>query len=362
MDKFISNWKTYNGPHYLNSKIVEETQSLSFDILMALLLSDKDLHEVYINRQQVLSSALQTVSDINYSALSLSIFLPSCLLRMYLRFNRKYQKAQNIWREFINDIINRELDRLRQIEKHERTNLIASVVASLQTDEAKEMKKREEEKQAFFLGLSREELFQEILSIIEAGTDPPATAISWWIYYMSKYPVVQEKIKQELMANGITKETYLTNELLEKLQYVDCVVKELLRHAPIFSSTMKTLKQNDEIDGIKLAKGDTVLVAYYNMHKDKRYWKLDPIQFIPERFFGLDAKDKDHHRYALNTFGGGPRQCMGQDLARLLLKTMITRLMQHFTFVDGGPEKNTGRHFQLGETMKPDMAVYIYCD
>ncbi|CAF4213764.1 unnamed protein product [Rotaria socialis] len=147
MDKFISNWKTYNGPHYLNSKIVEETQSLSFDILMALLLSDKDLHEVYINRQQVLSSALQTVSDINYSALSLSIFLPSCLLRMYLRFNRKYQKAQNIWREFINDIINRELDRLRQIEKHERTNLIASVVASLQTDEAKEMKKREEEKQ-----------------------------------------------------------------------------------------------------------------------------------------------------------------------------------------------------------------------
>ncbi|CAF4037815.1 unnamed protein product [Rotaria sordida] len=84
------------------------------------------------------------------------------------------------------------------------------------------------------------------------------------------------------------------------------------------------------------------MINIYNLTRDKRYWKIDPDLFYPERFQG---EDKDHHPYASIPFSGGHRQCIGQDLARLALKAIKTaRLMQHVTFGDSGPEVNAGGH------------------
>ncbi|CAF3789001.1 unnamed protein product [Rotaria sp. Silwood1] len=58
------------------------------------------------------------------------------------------------------------------------------------------------------------------------------------------------------------------------------------------------------------------------------------------------GEDKNHHPYALIPFGGGHRQCIGQDLARFELKVIAARLMQQVTFGDGGPEVNMGGHLE----------------
>lgn len=208
-------------------------------------------------------------------------------------------------------------------------------------------------------GISREELLDEILVLILAGFATTSSALSWFIYYMSKFPAIQECMKQELRANNIQRDTPLTLDLLNRLTYVDCVLKELLRFAPIVNSARRTLTQDDQIDGIKLKKGDSVLIPLYNLHMDNRYWKLNPHEFIPERFNGVD---KNHHPYALLTFGGGHRQCIGQDLARLELKIMITRLMQQVTFHDGGDLVNSGGHRQSLTNSPRNIAVFIDFD
>ncbi|CAF0978129.1 unnamed protein product [Didymodactylos carnosus] len=107
-------------------------------------------------------------------------------------------------------------------------------------------------------------------------------------------------------------------------------------HAPVVDCILRTLLKDDEFNGVKLRKGDSVLIAFYDVHMDERYWNVNPHEFRPERFLN---EDKNHNPYALGTFGGGYRACAGQDLARLELKTIITRLMQYVTFVDGGEEK-----------------------
>lgn len=209
------------------------------------------------------------------------------------------------------------------------------------------------------LGWTFQELVDEILVLILAGFATTSSALSWFIYYMSKYPIVQQKIKDELRETNLLKTNELHVESVNNLEYVDCVLKELLRYAPIVNSSRRTLTVDDSIDGVQLRKGDNVLVPLYNIHMDSRYWTRNPNEFIPERF--LD-EDKNHHPFALLTFGGGHRQCIGQDLARLELKTMIVRLMQKVSFHDAGQHLNSGGHRQSLTNSPKNMTVYIYRD
>ncbi|CAF3604744.1 unnamed protein product [Rotaria sordida] len=119
----------------------------------------------------------------------------------------------------------------------------------------------------------------------------------------------------------------------------DCVIQEVLRFVPPAISTIRSVTSDDRLpaSGAQLYKDDEVIINIYNLTRDKRYWKIDPDLFYPERFQG---EDKDHHPFTLIPFGGGHRQCIGQDLARFELKAIIARLMQHVTFGDGGPQNH----------------------
>ncbi len=48
---------------------------------------------------------------------------------------------------------------------------------------------------------------------ILAGFETTSTALSWFIYYMSKYPNIQQKIKDELKEHGLTLNRILTNQI-----------------------------------------------------------------------------------------------------------------------------------------------------
>ncbi|CAF3026861.1 unnamed protein product [Rotaria sp. Silwood2] len=181
------------------------------------------------------------------------------------------------------------------------------------------------------------------------------------MHYLSKKPNVQQKIKKELQQNGITKETPLDNfDLLDKCEYIDCVIKETLRLAPIGLGSFRTLTQDTIIDGVKIRKGKTVLSAFSLMHSDPRNWKLDPTQFIPERFHGIDAPNANHHPFVFAPFGSGHRACIGQDLAQLELKVITIRLMKFVTFVD--TPGNNGGHVQRMAAVPKELAVSIKFD
>jgi cytochrome P450 len=175
---------------------------------------------------------------------------------------------------------------------------------------------------------------------------------------MSKYPRVQAKINAEL---GDNKHNRITVEQIESLTYLDCVIQEILRFIPPVVGTTRTLTMDDQLpgSGVQLYKGDEVFIAFNTLSRDKRYWKIDPDLFYPERF---QVEDKDHHPYVSIPFGGGHRQCIGQDLARFELKTIIVRLMQYVTFVDGGDKINAGGYVQKLTVIPKHIGVTITFD
>jgi cytochrome P450 len=182
-----------------------------------------------------------------------------------------------------------------------------------------------------------------------AGYETTSTTLAWFIHLTSKHPHVQHKIKEELMNSDNNQG--LTLSRLDSLVYLDCVIKETLRFIPIACATIRTLTADNRLpeSNIQLYKGDSVFIPFYNLAHDTRYWSIDPDLFYPERFLG---EDKNHHSYAFIPFGGGHRQCIGQDLALFELKAIIARMMQQVTFGDGGPEVNSGGHL-TGLTIMP---------
>jgi cytochrome P450 len=166
---------------------------------------------------------------------------------------------------------------------------------------------------------------------------------------MSKYPQVQIKIKQELAEYNLQR---LTNEQLNSLVYLDCVIREVFRFVPTSLGSLRTVNVDDRLpkSGIQLKKGEQIFISFYNLAQDPRYWS-DSDQFYPERFLNESEAITDN-RAAWIPFGGGHRQCSGQDLARLEVKAVCARFMQHVTFVDGGPVANSGGYIQT-DTIKP---------
>ncbi len=197
-----------------------------------------------------------------------------------------------------------------------------------------------------------------MLLFLVSGSETTGTVLAWFIYFISKYPRIQTKLKAEL---GDNKFNRMTVEQIESLTYLDCVLREVLRYIPIVVGTTRTLTTDDRLPGsnVQLHKGDEVFIPFNTLSRDKRYWKIDPDLFYPERFQG---EDKDHHLYASIPFGGGHRQCIGQDLARFELKTIVVRLMQHVTFGDGGEKVNAGGYVQKMTVIPKHIGVTITFD
>ena len=177
---------------------------------------------------------------------------------------------------------------------------------------------------------------------------------------MTKNPEIQEKIKDELKENGLLGPRNLTLEILDSLTYVDCVVREVLRHAPVAGAISREATADCMIDDIPVMKGDTITIAVQNIHRDPRYWNIDPNKFYPERFL---QDDKNPRPYSFLPFGGGHRACAGQDLAMFELKVLITRLMQRLTFEDPKSDaNNSGGYIQRITCFPKHLAVRIHLD
>lgn len=275
--------------------------------------------------------------------------MPLWLTRLLVKFNWKFQRALKTTKHYVMIIVDDAIKRRNTQEDFHSSDQRKSFIDLLIESSINEKN-----------SLTQDEIFDEIAIAILAGYETTSTALSWFIFYMSKYPHVQQKIKDELKEHGLTPDATLTYEMIEKLIYIDCVAKEIMRFAPIAAGILREATDNDILDGYEIRKGDLMLIAIQNLHQDSKYWNIDPTKFYPERF--LD-EDKCPLRYAYLPFGGGHRACMGQDLAMLELKTAITRFMQRVTIEDPGHEhNNSGGFVQYFTCFPKHMAVRITSD
>lgn len=334
------------GEKVLHEDIVDQCQTLLLTIF-GWIAFDYDLQS---STRKDLTQALKQFLD----TFTKTLYMPEFLAKIYLKFDRQYARSMSTIEKYLDRIIEQEQSQdEHSVEQRKRTSLIASLVHSLQSHPSTP---NEDEMR----GLSRQEILHEMLLFLVAGFETTSTALAWLIHLLSKHQRVQLRIKEEL--NSLSSTSWKI-EQLDSLVYLDAVIKEVLRYCPPSNGTVRTLTADDRLphSRTQLHRGEQITIPFHNLAKDRRHWKVDPDRFHPERFLNED-QDRDHPSYAWIPFGGGHRQCIGQDLARLELKVIAAKLMQHVTFIDGGQMNNRGEHQQQFTILPKHLAVYISFD
>ncbi len=173
-------------------------------------------------------------------------------------------------------------------------------------------------------GMTREQLRDEVMTLLLAGHETTANALTWVLYLLSQHPDAERRLRAELA-------TALGGRLptvadLPNLPYTRMVLEESLRLYPPLWAVHRQAIADDEIGGFRIpAKTILDLVTYVTHHR-AAVWET-PETFDPERF--SPERSANRSRYAFNPFSAGPRQCIGLGFAmteaQLLLATIAQR-------------------------------------
>ncbi|HTR62534.1 MAG TPA: cytochrome P450, partial [Candidatus Binataceae bacterium] len=173
-------------------------------------------------------------------------------------------------------------------------------------------------------GMNNEQLRDEVLTLILAGHETTATALSWTWYLLSQHPEVERKLHAEL--DAVLDGRAPTIGDLANLNYTGMVIDEAMRLYPPVWAIGREAIEADEIMGCRIPKGGNIMASQWLAHRHPAFWE-NPERFDPERFSAERAAGRP--RYAYFPFGGGPRMCIGNIFAlteaQLVLATVAQR-------------------------------------
>jgi cytochrome P450 len=176
-------------------------------------------------------------------------------------------------------------------------------------------------------GIPDKQLRDEATTMFMAGHETTAQTLSWIIYHLAKDKEIYYKVKNE--GNVIFAKQIPAFDDLPDLVYTKQVIQEGLRHYPPVWALVRKPFNDDVINGIKIPALSTVLINIYGMHHHVGHWQT-PEVFNPEHF--NKEQQEQRHPYAYLPFGGGPRLCLGNGFAMMVMQVVISRLCQHFEF------------------------------
>ncbi|GMR54475.1 hypothetical protein PMAYCL1PPCAC_24670, partial [Pristionchus mayeri] len=175
--------------------------------------------------------------------------------------------------------------------------------------------------------LSADEIVGQCTIFLLAGFDTTSNSLAYTTHFLANYPEVQKRLIDEIDSFLLENET-IQLDRLNNLPYMEAVIKESLRHYPLGSVVVtRECTKSCEIGGTKFEVGDSIATDTWTMHMDESVWGEDAKEFRPERWL----EDSDRPRSAFQSFGEGPRICLGMRLAFMEEKLTLIKLLSRFT-------------------------------
>lgn len=240
---------------------------------------------------------------------------------------KKQTRNLKILHDFTKDVIKAKREKLSQSDNH----------SALKIDESEN--DFDKNKKTTFLELllkstnngkplSDQSIQEEVDTFMFGGHDTTASGISFALHHLSRHPVIQEKVYQEIIeVFGKTSSVPMTYKSLKELKYMEMVIKETLRKHPSAPSISRTLTEDTVIGGVLIPTGITVSIAIYAIHHDADNFP-EPEVFDPERFTLENSKKR--HPYSYIPFSAGSRNCIGQKFAMLEMKSALAKILINY--------------------------------
>ncbi|XP_029365723.1 cytochrome P450 1D1 [Echeneis naucrates] len=208
---------------------------------------------------------------------------------------------------------------------------------------------REENKETSLL--SNSQIIHTVIDIFGAGFDTIIAGLQWSLLYLIKFPVIQDRIHQEIDEHiGTARLPKFSDK--PKMPFTEAFIYEVFRHASYVPFTIPhCTTRNITLNGYFIPKDTCVFINQYQVNHDIDLWG-DPDIFRPERFLGPSGLlNKDQTERVL-IFGLGKRRCLGDGFARLEMFVFLTTLL-HGLRLQNVPGQELDLSTDFGLTMKP---------
>nr|QEV83798.1 cytochrome P450 [Brachionus rotundiformis] len=173
-------------------------------------------------------------------------------------------------------------------------------------------------------------MIDDFLTFFVAGQETSANTLAFCLLEIGRNPDVFEKLKNEI-DTVLGSKAFIDNEDLTKLTYTNCVYKETLRMWPPIPEIARISTKDLTLNGYHIPANSWIEVSTYVSGRFEEYFE-NPHVFKPERFL-YDSTNKKINNYTYFPFSLGARNCIGQNLAKLVGKILIAKFVQNFEII-----------------------------
>ncbi|XP_063540092.1 cytochrome P450 6k1-like [Cydia strobilella] len=167
--------------------------------------------------------------------------------------------------------------------------------------------------------------------MLQGGFDTSAVALTLMVNELAHNSKIQDKLYKELSEGKKKKDgADFSFSDLEKLVYLNCVIKESLRKYPAMGWLDRICSTDYKItDTVTLPANTPIFINAMGMHHDPKFFP-EPYKFDPDRF--LPENKQNFVPFSYMPFGDGPRMCIGKRFAQMSLRYLLAELVQSMEF------------------------------
>ena len=176
--------------------------------------------------------------------------------------------------------------------------------------------------------LTIEELKDQVLLLLFAGHETLTSSLASFCLTVAQNPEVKANARaeqQDLVGQALNLDT------LRQMTYLEQVLKEVLRVVPPVGGGFRKVLQTCEYGGYQIPQGWTVLYQINRTHQNPGIYQ-QPETFDPDRFGDERSEDKAKP-FSHVPFGGGLRECLGKEFARLEMKIFAAKLLRDYDWM-----------------------------
>lgn len=177
--------------------------------------------------------------------------------------------------------------------------------------------------------LSVAQMLAHVIILLIAGHETTTTLAAWLLYLLAIHPDYLARVHAEL--DSVLAETNgeITLDAVKAMSVLGNAVNESGRlHSPVVNAPRGVVKEF-EFGGYTIPAGTFVMYSIAAGHRLPDVFEKPDI-FDPDRFAKPREEDK-RTPYSLVTFGGGPRICIGINMAQIEIKAFAAHVLRSFT-------------------------------
>ena len=177
--------------------------------------------------------------------------------------------------------------------------------------------------------MTDDELRDQLITLLLAGHETTATALSWTLERLVRHP--------DVLARAVRAADEWDDE------YLDAIVKESLRVRPVLFDVARRLAEPVELGGHRIPAGVTVAPAVGLVQRSARHYP-DPLRFDPDRMVGATLTPT-----TWLPFGGGARRCLGATFAQVEMRVVLREILRRVELAPTGArsERHRAKHITL---------------